>query len=86
MELKLTSDEISDLLKDQHKENIKDTIERMIEFYRRIEKEFQEGKGESSGLDMLNLLLQEGSMNFNMFLKIRHAVLYYNSPYEVIID
>ncbi len=86
MEIKLTSEEISDLLKEQHKDNIKSTIEKMIEFYRRIEKEFQEGKCETSGVDMLNLLLQDGSMKFNMFLKVRHAVLYYNAPYEIIVD
>ena len=85
MELKLTSEEIASILKDQHKEYLKNTIEKMIEFYRRIEKEFQEGDGKTSAIEMLNGLLQDG-MKFPLYLKIREAVIRYNTPYEVIVD
>lgn len=75
--------ELRYLFNQQYKNRMHDAVDNMVKFLRKTEEEKQKNPELPGGLDILNSLLQKGSMSMEMFLNLRQCVLNPNTPYNV---
>jgi hypothetical protein len=62
------------------------TVDLMIRSFRRIEKEYKEGSGKYSGVELLTDMLTKGEIKPSVYFKVREAIENYNTPYKIVIS
>lgn len=78
--------EVQDYFNHMKTNMIKDSLTKMIEHCRRTERKYQEGRGSKSGVEFLNLMLQQGCLKMELYIKLLPIIQDYDTPYTLTLQ
>ena len=81
--MKFTIDEIKEIIKNKHAKETIITIDNSIKHLRIMEKEYQIGKREMGGVQILNTWVQDGTIKPELYFKMREAIENPETPYII---